>query len=228
MQRSPYCLFEWENNKLLFSLPITLPTSKIRIKRRHIDEFGYERYESIAPRQVELSDKDFIEWQISYIYDNELVEFGAMINEFYQKNILTEKEILKVLMDIKNEPTFEEIFYIKRKSINYKKIKDFEILIEESPILRLNFNDGCFVDISLKHRQRAVGYQAMVYLYIPLKNKNIISSKPIIGRKADRGEIIKWYPEKEHVIGLLKSFLIASRTHRQDIIHKVLPKILVV
>lgn len=45
-------------NTIKCELPITLPTSKVRVKRKGL--------EPIATRQVKLCKDDYIEWQISY------------------------------------------------------------------------------------------------------------------------------------------------------------------
>lgn len=100
------------------------------------------------------------------------------------------------------------------------RLSEFMLIHEKTPILRLLMSDGSFIDVVLRHKQRAVGHQATVYIYIPINNRNlkpIKSEKPLLGRQAYEKERIWWHPEKERVKGLLKTFLIASLNHRRDI-----------
>jgi hypothetical protein len=55
----------------------------------------------------------------------------------------------------------------------------------------------------------------MVYIYIPVQN--LRAPKPLVGRTAGEKEEVSWVPNKIHILGLLKAFLIASNDHRNDI-----------
>ena len=68
----------WEEEKIVCFLPITLPTSKVRVKRND---------EPIAVRQNELKDDDLLEWQISYYKEGKiLIEAGKMLELACQHN----------------------------------------------------------------------------------------------------------------------------------------------
>ncbi len=194
-------------------LPITKPTSHVRVKRKGI--------KPIATRKETLTDRDYIEWQISYIEGDKLIELGEILSIAYNKYVVTKKDIESLVERFKDTKTFEESYEISR-SITEEKFEDFKVIYEKTPILRYELKDGCYIDIALRHKQKAVGYQAMVCIYIPLKNVN---PQPI-GRRAQSNEVVTWNPEREHILGLLKAFLIASRKHRGDIIQKVIPKAL--
>jgi hypothetical protein len=77
---------KWEDEKIVCLLPITLPTSKVRVKR---DD------EPIAVRQNELKEDDLLEWQISYYKEGKiLIEVGKMLELAYPHNIFTEEELI--------------------------------------------------------------------------------------------------------------------------------------
>lgn len=214
-----YCRCIWNGVEVVCELPITLPTSKVRIKRI-IRRNDIEEVTPISPRKTILRENDYIEWQISYIYNNELVEFGLMLREFYNNGYLTNTEICNILKNVENTLTFEESFSIQRDMKSSKRANEFVLIHEKIPILRLPLSDGCFIDIVLRHKQRAVGYQAMIYIYIPINNRNLKSintNNSLLGRQAYEKERVVWFPKKEHVEGLLKSFLVASSNHREDI-----------
>lgn len=70
----------WENGKVVCLLPITLPTSKVRVKR---DD------EPVSVRQNNLKEDDLLEWQISYYKDEKiLIEVGKMLELSYQHRII--------------------------------------------------------------------------------------------------------------------------------------------
>jgi len=205
----------WNESKRVIEckLPITKHTSKVRVKR--------EGVYPIATKKEILTDQDYIEWQISYIKKDELIEFGKILSIAYNRGVVTKGDILSLVERFKDIKTFEETYEIFR-SITEEKFKDFKVIYEKIPILRYELKDGCYIDIALRHKQRAIGYQAMIYIYIPLKN---VQPK-LVGRSAQPKEEVTWLPKREHILGLLKSFLIASRKHRDDIVKKVIPKAL--
>jgi len=201
-----------ESNELECRLPITLPTSKVRIKR---DRDGIE---PIPPRKEILRENDYIEWQISY-RDKESgkpIELGELIRLAYERYITRDElcEIIKKYGDETSKP-FDELFRIMLKRTQQKAYYDFVVIWEKIPILHLDLSDGCYIEVVLRHKQRAVGYQSMVYIYIPVQN--VITRKPLINRTAEEKEIVIWKPNKEHILGLIKAFLVASKDHRQDI-----------
>lgn len=213
--RKMFCDCLNKGSSIVCKLPITLPTSKVRVKR----VFKTEEKEEISPiaaKQTKIEQNDYIEWQISYLDGENLVEFGYLLKAFLDSGKISEKEICTILEQTIEIPTFEDSFRIERvKADSFPG--DFKILYEKTPILRLELEDKTFIDIALKHKQRAVGYQAMVYIYIPVDSECIHAEEPLLGRIAKTKEIVEWEPKKEHVLALLKAFLIASETHRQDL-----------
>lgn len=207
---------------LTCTLPITLPTSKVRVKRVKRTKYT-EEVRPVSPRKEKLESDDYLEWQISYVSDSGLVEFGLMLKEFYDHGILTRDLICDVVERLGREDvkTFEEHFKIEKDLECCGGHEEFKLIYERTPILRLLLNDGSFIDVVLRHKQRAVGYQAMVFIYIPISSQNLkpvkSSADSLVGMIAPKNEAVEWRPEKEHVIALLKAFIIASPKHREDI-----------
>ncbi|MGC8985033.1 MAG: R.Pab1 family restriction endonuclease [Thermosulfidibacteraceae bacterium] len=206
------CEFDKNQKRVFCILPITLPTSKIRLKR-NINE-------PIAPRNTEITDKDYIEWQISYRDPNgKLIEFGESLDKALNNDMNLKMKINQVVEEYGNVDTFDKKFTIKRIE-NKEHYNEFKLISELTPILRLdNLTDNYYIDIILKQKQKAVGYQAMVFLYIPCKRVLSLNNQPLIGRKAYQNEKVKVFLNNDHILGLLKSFLVASNTHRKDILY---------
>lgn len=74
----------WDGAKVVCELPITLPTSKVRIKRI----IRRDNVEEVVlfPKGEILTTNDYIEWQISYVYNGQLFEFGPILKEFYSND----------------------------------------------------------------------------------------------------------------------------------------------
>ncbi|MCS7251361.1 MAG: R.Pab1 family restriction endonuclease [Thermoflexus sp.] len=88
------------------------------------------------------------------------------------------------------------------------------------PVLRRELwsEDGleATIVVELRHRQRAVGFQAMVFLLIPLQR---CDPADLIGRPAKPKEVAYWSPSREILIALIHAFSISSRSHQKDIAH---------
>ncbi len=207
------CEYDKNQKKVWCILPITLPTSKIRLKRNG--------NEPIAPRNTEITDKDYIEWQISYRDPNgKLIEFGESLGKALNNDMNLKMEIKQVVEEYRNVDTFDKKFTIQRIE-DKKHYNEFKLIYESTPILRLDdLTDNYYIDIILKQKQKAVGYQAMVFLYIPCEKVLSLKNKQkLIGRKAYQNEKAMVFLNNDHILGLLKSFLVASNTHRGDILN---------
>jgi hypothetical protein len=200
----------WENNKIVCLLFVTLPTSKVRVKRND---------SPLAVRQTTLRDDDLLEWQISYYKEGKvLIEVEKMLELAYRHNILTKEELKKLKVYAQNVPElFAEKTEICKERTDKKFLKEFEIIFRRVPIIRKELRNNCFVEAELKHKQRAVGYQPMLYIFIPVEN--VLSNKGVLsGRRAEAKEFVRWYPTKDDIEGTIKTFAVLSKTHNSDII----------
>jgi hypothetical protein len=207
---------EIEDGKIVAKLPITLPTSKVRIKRKD---------EPIAARQSVINDDDLLEWQISYKKNGSLIEAGKMLKLAYENKLFTQEELEKLEEFAKTTPLFDQNFEIKKEETGKKFLEEFEIIFRHVPIIRKELENGCFVEAELKHKQKAVGYQPMLYIFIPAKNVVSDSWIPLVGRCAQQKEVVKWYPTKKDIEGTIKTFSVLSQKHKSDII-EIINKIL--
>lgn len=203
---------KWKDGKIICFLPITLPTSKVRVKRND---------EPISVRQNKLREDDLLEWQISYYKEGKvLIEAGKMLKIAYEYGVI-KKEELKHLKDyvVKVPQLFDKQFEIIKKETNKTFLGEFKVIFRHVPILHKDLDNGCFVEAELKHKQRAVGYQPMLYVFIPVKN--VVTDDfggSLIGRTAKSKEVVKWFPTKDDIIGIIKTFAVLSHKHKDDII----------
>lgn len=222
--------------KLIVKLPLTNPTGKIRVKRRgRTSNYGIP----IATRREVFKEIDYVEWQISYATDNPPVEskvedirlngqvgfeLTKLLCEGIKIGILSNNDIREMetfIKDIKKEDTLEENEEILREGTKYEVKGGFKKFIEKSPLfIKINEEKGYFVELILKHKQRAVGLQAMVYLCIYINQLKDRDGKLLMGRTARPREfgILEITSEnKEIIIDVVKAFAIASCQHRNDI-----------
>jgi hypothetical protein len=227
-----------ENERLIIKLPLTNPTGKIRVKRRSkTSNYGIP----IATREISFTNKDYVEWQISYATQNppktSKVEDIIINNEqigFELTKLLYEGSILGILStgdfnemerfinDVQDKDTLEENERIIRED-KLQEIKGgFKKFEEKTPVfIKNNEKHGYFVEIILKHKQRAVGLQAMVYLCIYIEKLVDKDEKSLIGRSANTkefGEIEITIENKELIKDVVKAFAIASQVHKRDIL----------
>jgi len=201
----------FRNGKILCFLPITAHTSKIRVKRNG---------KPLATRREKLRENDLIEWQISYYkpgIKRELGEIGLMLKIAYENGIISKEELKNLKEYVKNvKKTFFESYSIQVERLK-EKFHEFTVLFRKFPVLHKDFTDGCFLEIEIKHKQRAIGFQPMVYIYIPIKNVVPEDGSILVGRKAKSKERVIWKPNNKHIIETIKSFAIASKAHLGDI-----------
>jgi len=208
---------EWKSGRIVCHLPITQPTSKVRIKRGGMP---------LAPRQNNLKDCDLIEWQISYRNrEGRLSELGQMLRIGYRKGAIGEDVLIKLQKFGDNiNKFFDECYEITVEVTEQKFLGEFTVLMRQVPIVQRELTNGCFVEGELKHKQRAVGYQPMLYVFIPVQN--VISRHGgLVGRPACKKEVVDWCPSVDDIIGITRTFVVLSRKHRDDIqniIHRLL------
>lgn len=231
-------LLTLKDNYVNLGLSITSPTGKIRVKKKENRlEFG----EPVSTRKSLLDENCYIEWQIGY--DNPDKDDDGVVKEirFERKgetkygyeltNILWiglregifNKAIVNELIDfaksIKSSDFIQENSQISRNTSNQKTINNLNLhIIEEKyPVYLLEKKDY-EIDVVVRHKQRAVGYQSMLYVWLPLKN----SENSLIGRTAERNEVAYYkINEKTNnfVFDTFKMFSMASRQHNKDILN---------
>lgn len=131
--------------------------------------------------------------------------------------MITKKEIEQLInFNNKNELDIEGQYKIIRTTTNKKILDKFEFFEEKAPLFINRISDNTFVEIILQHKQRAVGYQSMVYFCSKAKNLFDKNNRPIIGRTAESNEIIYLPISKDDLMGIAESFIVASSDHNWD------------
>ena len=206
----------FKNGRIIVELPITRPTSKIRVKKIE-NGVGVPVSTRQEPFPVGEALRDYyIEWQISYAkdgcYDYEL---SRIVRLAHEHDILTDEDIEELLKFADGVSSYLEDRGIKRKGTK-DELYGFNIYEDVYPVAKKELPSGEFIEIVLKHKQRAVGYQSMVYVCIPLTNVKPASS--LAGRVAKSNEVVEYDVPLDLIKELLRAFIIASETHKDDIV----------
>jgi len=227
------------NGKLMIELPLINPTGKIRVKRRgELSNYGFP----IATRKESFTKNDYVEWQISYATQNppvssivedivinetqigfELTKLlceGAKLNILSNANLNEIEEFINTVQDTETPEENEKIF----RESKYKEIKGgFKKFEEKVPLfIKENKEKGYIVEIILKHKQRAVGVQSMVYLCLYVQRLEDKNGNSLIGRNAEAKEFSRFEISSENkglIEDVVKAFAIASQQHKKDILN---------
>lgn len=143
-------------------------------------------------------------------------ELSDMINLLYEENIITKREIEDLIEFNTDDLDVENDFDIIRRATDEIVAGGFKIFEEKAPLLIKEVSEDSFVEIILKHEQKAVGYQSMVYFCTYLTGTEDMKGNSIIGRKARSKEKLKVKISKEDVFNIAKAFMIASKDHKSD------------
>ncbi len=152
--------------------------------------------------------------------DREFVmyELADLFRLALKEEIISKKEIQELINFIdKNKIDMEEQYKVTRTDLGKTIGEGFEVFEEKYPLFIKKIDNKSFVEIQLKHKQRAVGFQSMIYFCINLNCINDKSGKCVVGRSAGSNEIINIEINKEEIILIAKSFIMASADHSEDI-----------
>jgi hypothetical protein len=164
-------------------LPLTDVTGKVRVKEKIADGFGIP----VAPSKTVLGKKHYLEWQIGYdtpdAKDATVVpqikftrkgetkyghELSKIIFESVRLGILSTNDLLHELDSLKKIPAtdFEESRAVQIE-VSTNSANGFQSAVERLPQFTKSTPHGS-VQIQFKQKQRAVGYQAMIYVCLPM------------------------------------------------------------
>jgi len=227
---------EVDNSNLIIGLPLANPQGKVRIKTKSGPlDFG----KPLATRQNLITETCYAEWQIGYADTNPNQEgvvrditfysrgehkYGAELTTILHKgltNNILARETLTDLMSFANSVSgkdlIEESTAISRATLGSKVLNNLTFyVIEEKYPLYLLKKPEYEIEVVVRHKQKAVGYQAMIYLCLPVKN----AEEKVIGRLAKQKEFIHFkvnQTENNFVFDAFKVFSLASKKHNEDI-----------
>ena len=198
----------FKDEKIISELKIFVEKNPSITKRNFIKGI----YEIFKKHKETIISKEYKNGQIYVMY-----ELADLFRLALKQEVISKDEIKELLIfNDKEKSDIEAQYKVSRTSLNKKISDSFEYYEEKSPLFIKNINNNSFTEIQLKHKQRAVGYQSMIYFCIWLKGIKDKNGKSLIGRNAESKELITINITKEEIIDIAKSFIIASADHDWD------------
>lgn len=196
---------KFEDNKIFIEIPLTAQSGKARVKTRNS---FYEYGLPTATRQIQFSQKHYIEWQIGYDADKsdnekmnltslkttefigangkkkalyELSEYLFYFTKFGIIKINEINDILKFLENIDSSDFLDSQFQILRSHPIQQNILGIDFYCSEVKYPLLVHQFGSFdilIEIIIKEKQRAIGVQPMLYVCFPITELKPAVNKP--------------------------------------------------
>jgi hypothetical protein len=233
-----------QTNSVRVRLPLTDVTGKVRVKEKSSDGFGIP----IAPSKTSLGEKDYLEWQIGYDIPNtnspsvvpEIKfirngetkyghELSKIIFEAVRLGILSTNDLIREVETLKKIPPteFEESQAVQVEVSTNAAADGFQSAVQRLPQFTKSTPHG-WVQIQLKQKQRAVGYQAMVYVCLPMAEVLAMNGSPRKPGSARSKETVYYdftRANSDLLLAIIHAFGIASQQHNEDI-RQIMEKIL--
>jgi hypothetical protein len=225
-------------------LPLTDVTGKVRVKARTPEGFGLP----LAPSKTVLGRKHYLEWQIGYDTPNadspSVVpqikftrkgetkyghELSKIIFDAVRIGLISTNDLVAEMEKLEKIPAaeFEENRAVQIEVSTNAAADGFESAVERLPQFTKTTPHGA-VQIQLKQKQRAVGYQAMVYLCVPMSEVLAMDEAPRKFGKAKSKETVFYDFNRDNaafLLDIIHAFGMASQQHNEDI-RRILEKIL--
>jgi hypothetical protein len=231
-------------NAVRVRLPLTDVTGKVRVKEKTADGFGLP----VAPSKTALGERHYLEWQIGYDTPNpdspsvvpqiKLIrkggtkyghELAKIIFESVRLGLLSTNDLARELELLKQIPPaeFEESRAVQIEVATNTAADGFQSAVQRLPQFTKTTPHG-WVQIQLKQKQRAVGYQAMVYVCLPMAEVLTTAGSPRPAGKAHSKETVFYDFNRDNaafLLDIVHAFGLASQQHNEDI-EKILGQIL--
>ena len=216
-------------------LPLTDVTGKVRVKEKIADGFGVP----VAPSQTVLGEKHYLEWQIGYDtpdanspsvvpqikftrngatkYGHELAKIifeSVRLGWLSTNELAGERERLEKI----SPSEFEESRAVQVEVSTNAAADGFQSVVERLPQFTKTTPHGA-VQIQLKQKQRAVGYQAMVYVCLPMNQVLAMDGSPRPPGKAKPKETVYYEFNSGNaafLLDIVHAFGLASQQHNED------------
>jgi hypothetical protein len=217
-------------------LPLTDVTGKVRVKEMNPGGFGIP----VAPSKTVLGEKHYLEWQIGYDIPNtnspSVVpqikfqrkgetkyghELAKIIFESVRLGLLSTNVLVREIEALKKiQPTeFEENQPVQVETLTNAAADGFQSAVQRLPQFTKTTSHGS-VQIQLKQKQRAVGYQAMVYVCLPMNRVLDMSGNLRKPGPAKSKETVYYDFSRENaafILDIIHAFGMASQQHNEDI-----------
>ena len=223
-------------NSVRIRLPLTDVTGKVRVKEKSSDGFGLP----IAPSKTSLNTNYYLEWQIGYDIPNtnspsvvpEIKfirngetkyghELSKIIVEAVRLEILSTNDLICEVDSLKKIPPseFEESHAVQVEVSTNAAADGFQSVVQRLPQFTKSTPHG-WVQIQLKQKQRAVGYQAMVYVCLPMAEVLAMDGSPRKPGGAKSKETVYYdftRANSDLLLAIIHAFGIASQQHNEDV-----------
>jgi hypothetical protein len=231
-------------NAVRVRLPLTDVTGKVRVKEKTSDGFGLP----VAPMQVSLVKKHYLEWQIGYdtpdANDVTVVpqikftrkgetkyghELSKILFESVRQGLISTNELARAveLLQKNSTGTFEESRAVEVEVFTNTTSDGFQSAVQKLPQFTKTTPHG-WVQIQLKQKQRAVGYQAMIYVCLPMSEVLAMDGSPRKASRAKSKETVLYEFNSTNagfLLDIVHAFGMASQQHNEDM-RKILKNIL--
>ena len=228
-------LVETNGDAVRVRLPLTDVTGKVRVKEKSSDGFGLP----VAPMKTLLNGKFYLEWQIGYdiastnsptvvpeikyLRNGETKyghELSKIIFEAVRLGIISTNDLIREIDSLKKIPAneFEESQVVQVEVSTNTAADGFQSAIQRLPQFTKTTPHG-WVQIQLKQKQRAVGYQAMVYVCLPLNEVLAMDGSPRKASNAKSKETVYYnftHANSDLLLAIIHAFGIASAQHNED------------
>jgi len=225
-------------------LPLTDVTGKVRVKEMSPDGFGV----AVTPSKAVLGANHYLEWQIGYDIPNtnspsvvrEIKftrngetkyghELAKVIFESVRLGLLSTNDLVREVEALRKiQPSeFEESQPVQVETSTNAAANGFQSAIERLPQFTKTTPHGS-VQIQLKQKQHAVGYQAMVYVCLPMNQVLDMTGNLRQPGKAKSKETVYYDFNHENaafILDIIQAFGMASQPHNEDM-QEILEKIL--
>jgi hypothetical protein len=231
-------------NAVLVRLPLTDVTGKVRVKERTADGLGVP----VAPTRTKLGKGHYLEWQIGYdspgtngpssvpqirfIRKGETKyghELSKLLLDALALGLITTNDLQREIARLPKlaAKSFEEHEVIAMEAAQKPDESGFSRSVQRVPQF-IRMTDAGAVQIELKPKQRAVGYQAMVYVCLPMDQTLDARGEPRKTSTAKSKETVFYRFDRNNaafLLDIVRAFAMASKQHNEDI-EKILLKIL--
>jgi hypothetical protein len=225
-------------------LPLTDVTGKVRVKEISPSGFGIP----VAPSKTVLNENHYLEWQIGYDIPNtnspSVVpqikftrngetkyghELSKIIFEAVRLGLLSTNDLVRGIDALKRiQPTeFEESRAVQVEVSTNTAADGFQSAVQRLPQFTKTTPHGS-VQIQLKQKQRAVGYQAMVYVCLPMNQVLDMNGNVRKPGSAKSKETVYYdfnASNAAFILDIIHAFGMASQQHNEDI-RQIIGKIL--
>lgn len=231
-------------NFIRIRLPLTDVTGKVRVKALSAGGFG----QPVAPSKTSLGKKHYLEWQIGYdtpdtnspsvvpeirFTRNGETKYGhelsKIIFDSVRLGLLSTNDLMREIKLLKqvSPGDFEESQPMQLETETNSGANGFQRAVQRIPQFTKTTPYGS-VQIQLKQKQRAVGYQAMVYVCLPMDEVLTMDGAPRKAAPAKSKETVGYDFNRENtafLLDIIQAFGMASQQHNVDM-QTILGKIL--